>query len=103
MGEAAAEKVTATDKAAPAPKMTAADKATEIERTRTQLEGDLQDLEDRIPAPLRSVKSLLGVLVTTTGGLIIMKRLIGKKKKDSNKTEVVVRVMRDDIEVDRTR
>jgi hypothetical protein len=92
--------MTPTEETAPARKMTANEKATEIERTRTRLEGDLQELEDRIPAPLRSAKSLLGVLVTTTGGLIVMKRLLGKKKRDSTKTEVVVRVIRDDVEVD---
>ena len=32
-------------------------KVIEIEQARTQLELDLQELEDRLPAPLRSMKS----------------------------------------------
>jgi hypothetical protein len=103
VGETTAPKVSPETKDAAAPKMTAAQKATEIEQTRTRLEGDLQELEDRIPAPLRSMKSLVGLLVTTTGGLIVMKRLLGKKKNDENKAEVVIRVMRDDVEVERRR
>ena len=81
----------------------AAAKVTEIERTRDRLEDDLKELEERIPAPLRSVKGLVGGLVTTTGGLIIVKRLLSRKKKDDRKAEVVIRVMRDDVAVDRTR
>lgn len=81
----------------------AAAKVTEIEQTRNRLEGDLKELEDRIPAPLRSVKGIVGGLVTTTGGLIVLKRLLFRKKKDGNKAEVVIRVMRDDVSVDRTR
>ena len=83
----------------------AAEKVTEIERTRDRLEGDLKELEDRIPAPLRSVKGIVGGLVTTTGGLIVMKRLLSRKRKrkDENTTEVVIRVMRDDTEVERVR
>ena len=81
----------------------AAQKVTEIERTRERLEGDLKELEDRIPAPLRSMKSIVGGLVTTTGGLIVVKRLLSRKKKNENRAEVVIRVLRDDVEVDRTR
>lgn len=76
---------------------------TEIERTRDRLEGDLRELEERIPAPLRSVKGIVGGLVTTTGGLIVLKRLLSRKRRDGTKAEVVIRVMRDDVEVDRTR
>ena len=103
MGETAAEKVTPTDKVTSAPKVTAAQKATEIEVTRTQLEGDLKELEERIPAPFRSMKAMIGALATTTGGLIVLKKVMSGKKKDGNKTEVVIRVMRDDVEGDRTR
>jgi hypothetical protein len=80
----------------------AAQKVTEIERTRTRLEDDLKELEDRIPAPLRSIKGIVGGVLTTTGGLIVMKRLLSrKKKKAEGKTEVVIRVMRDDLDVER--
>ena len=41
----------------------AARKVTEIEESRQRLEQDLQELEDRMPAALRSVKSLVGVLL----------------------------------------
>ena len=81
----------------------AAQKVTEIERTRDRLEGDLKELEERIPAPLRSVKGIVGGLVTTTGGLIVLKRILSRKKKDAGKAEVVIRVLRDDTEVERVR
>ena len=81
----------------------AAAKVTEIERTRDRLEGDLKELEERIPAPLRSVKGIVGGLVTTTGGLIVLKKILSRRKKDTGKAEVVIRVLRDDTEVERVR
>ena len=76
---------------------------TEIERTRGRLESDLKELEERIPAPLRSMKSVVGGLLTTTGGLIVLKRILSRKKKDTGKAEVVIRVLRDDTEIERIR
>ena len=38
-------------------------KVIEIDEARRQLELDLQELEDRLPAPLRSMKSLVGMLL----------------------------------------
>ena len=81
----------------------AAAKVTEIERTRGRLESDLKELEERIPAPLRSMKSVVGGLLTTTGGLIVLKRILSRKNKDTGKAEVVIRVLRDDTEIERIR
>ena len=41
-------------------------KVTEIEGTRRRLEDDLRELEARLPAPLRSAKSVAGLVVGTT-------------------------------------
>ena len=82
----------------------AAAKVTEIEATRDRLEGDLKELEERIPSPLRSIKAIVGGLVTTTGGLSVLKKVLSRKKKENDrKTEVVIRVLRDDVEVERRR
>ena len=35
-------------------------KVIEIDEARTQLELDLRELEERLPAPLRSMKSVVG-------------------------------------------
>lgn len=72
-----------------------ADKLTEIEETRRRLEGDLNELEQRIPSPLRSVKSLLGLVVGSTAvSLMVLGRLRPKQK--AKPTEVVIRVVRED-------
>jgi hypothetical protein len=77
-------------------------KVTEIEQTRQRLEDDIKELEGRIPAPLRSLKGILGSIVGTAGGAFVLKKLVSKRSKDKNrdKTEVVVRVVRDDVRVD---
>ena len=75
-------------------------KVTEIEQTRQRLEDDIKELEDRIPAPLRSLKGILGSIVGTAGGAFVLKKLVSKRSKDKDKTEVVVRVVRDDVRVD---
>ena len=41
-------------------------KVTEIEGTRRQLEDDLRELEARLPAPLRSAKSVAGIVLGST-------------------------------------
>ena len=41
-------------------------KVTEIEETRRRIEADLRELEDRIPAPFRSTKSLAGLVLGST-------------------------------------
>jgi hypothetical protein len=81
-------------------------KVKEIEETRRQLEADLNELEARIPSPLRSMKTLMGTAVgsTTVAGLIGMgmKKRRTKRRADERTTEIVVRVVRDDVEVERT-
>jgi hypothetical protein len=75
---------------------TADRKVTEIEETRHRIDADLQELEDRIPAPLRSAKTLVGALVGTAGGAFVLRRLMSKRSQRKPATEVVVRVVRDD-------
>ena len=69
-------------------------KVIEIEGTRRQLEDDIRDLEDRLPAPLRSVKALVGVAVSSTLLLAFLLRVLRSKRSDA---EVVVRIVRDDV------
>jgi hypothetical protein len=70
-------------------------KVTEIEDTRRRLETDLRDLEERLPSPLRSMKALLGVAVTSTvlATLLLRRR---SKRSDGASAEVVVRIVRED-------
>lgn len=75
----------------------AARKVTEIEEARQRLERDLQELEDRLPAPLRSVKSLVGVLVGTgVMAFLVLRRVRSRRSDRSPAAEVVVRIVRDD-------
>ena len=71
---------------------------TEIGETRRSLEADLRDLEARLPAPLRSTKSLAGVIVGGTAlAAIVLKRSQRSKRSDTRPTaEVVVRIVRED-------
>jgi hypothetical protein len=73
-------------------------KVTEIEETRRQLEADLRELEARIPAPFRSMKSLAGIVVGSTAlTALLLRRFRSKRSNDHAPTEVVVRIVRDDI------
>jgi len=76
----------------------AARKVTEIEETRQRLETDLQELEDRMPAPLRSGKALVGTLVGTLGGVIVLRKILSRRSNRTPATEVVIRVVREDQE-----
>jgi hypothetical protein len=71
-------------------------KVTEIEETRRRLETDLRDLEDRMPAALRSVKAIAGTIVGTVGGAIVLRKVLSKRSDRTRPTEVVVRVVRED-------
>jgi len=72
-------------------------KVKEIEQTRQRLEADLRELEDRMPAPLRSVKGVLGALAGTAGGAFVLRKLLSKRSEDrKHNAEVVVRVVRED-------
>jgi hypothetical protein len=76
---------------------TAARKVTEIHEARQRLELDLKELEERLPAPLRSVKSLVGMLVgTSVMAFLVLRRLRSRRLDRSPAAEVVVRIVRDD-------
>ena len=79
----------------------AARKVTEIEETRQRIETDIRELEDRMPAPLRSAKALLGTLVGTVVGAIVLKRVFSRRSQRGNPSEVVIRVVREDQEPSR--
>jgi hypothetical protein len=73
-------------------------KVTEIEETRGQLEADLRELEERIPAPLRSMKSLAGIIVGSTALTAFFLRRVRSKRSDERPSaEVVIHIVRDDI------
>jgi hypothetical protein len=75
----------------------AARKVSEIEEARQRLELDLRELEERLPPPLRSVKSLVGVLLGTAAGLLVL-RLVRSSRSDRERAaEVIVRIVRDDL------
>lgn len=72
-------------------------KVTEIDEARQQLELDLQELEERLPAPLRSIKSLVGVLLGTgVMAFLVLRRVRSRRSDRSPAAEVVVRIVRDD-------
>ena len=74
-------------------------KVTEIEETRTRLEVDLRELESRLPAPLRSGKSIAGlVLGSTAFTIFVLRRLKPKRSERFPSAEVVVRIVRDDLQ-----
>ncbi len=71
---------------------------TEIEETRRRLEADLRELEARLPAPFRSTKSLVGVIVGSTALTAFVLRRFRSKRSDARPSaEVVVRIVRDDL------
>ena len=73
-------------------------KVTEIDETWRRLEADLRELEARLPAPLRSTKSLAGVIVGGTALAALLFRRSRSKRSDRHPTtEVVVRIVRDDV------
>lgn len=73
-------------------------KMTEIEETRRQLEADLRELEARVPASLRSLKSLTGIVVGSTAlTALLVRRFRSKRVDERPSTEVVVRIVHDDI------
>lgn len=74
----------------------AARKVTEIVESRQRLEQDLQELEDRMPAALRSVKSLVGVLLGSAVMALVLRRVRSKRTDRNPSAEVVVRIVRED-------
>ena len=72
-------------------------KVKEIDETRRQLGADLRELEARIPAPLRSMKSLVGLIITSSAlTAFIVQRFRSRGSSGPPSTEVVIRVVRDD-------
>lgn len=71
-------------------------KVKEIEETRRRLEDDLRELETRIPAPLRSAKSLVGLVVGSTALLLLLAERLRPKRSKTQPTEVVIRIVRED-------
>ena len=72
-------------------------KVNEINATRNQIEEDLHELEERMPAPLRSVKGVVGALVGSAGGAFVLRKLLSRRAEKKAKPEVVIRVVRDDV------
>lgn len=73
-------------------------KVTEIEATRRQLEADLKELEARVPAQLRSVKSLAGIVLGSAALTAMLVRRARSGRSDDRRTaEVVVRIVREDV------
>jgi len=71
---------------------------TEIEETRRRLEADLRELEARVPAPLRSVKSLVGMVLGSAVLTALAARLLGRRgSKVRPAAEVIVRIVREDL------
>jgi hypothetical protein len=74
-------------------------KVTEIEETRRRIEADLRELEDRIPAPLRSAKAAAGTMVGMIGGALLLRTFLSRRARRRPPSEVVIRVVRDDEKV----
>ncbi len=74
-------------------------KLTEIEETRRRIGADLRELEARVPVPLRSMKSVVGMVLGSAVLTALVGRILSRKKgsKDRPQVEVVVRVVRDDV------
>jgi hypothetical protein len=74
----------------------AASKVTELDEARKRLELDIQELEERLPAAVRSVKSLVGVLLGTAVLAFLVRRVRSRRSEQNPAAEVVVRIVRDD-------
>jgi hypothetical protein len=70
---------------------------TEIEDARRRLEADIRELEERLPAPIRSAKSVFGVLLGTAAlGVLLRSRRSRRSDRAAPAAEVVVRIVRED-------
>ncbi len=74
----------------------AARKVTEIDEVRRQLELDLRELEERLPGPVRSAKTLIGSLIAAGIVALLVRRLVSKRSGRAPAAEVVVRIVRED-------
>ena len=72
-------------------------KVTEIDATRRRLEADLRELEARIPSPLRSTKSLVGLILGSSAlTALVVRRLRSARSSQPASAEVVIRIVRAD-------
>jgi hypothetical protein len=69
---------------------------TEIEETRRRLEADIRELEERLPAPIRSAKSVFGVLLGTVALGVLLRSRRSRRSGRGPAAEVVVRIVRED-------
>lgn len=74
----------------------AARKVTEIDEVRQRLDLDLRELEERLPASVRSVKSVLGVVLGTAVLGLLVRRIVSGRSDRKPAAEVVVRIVRED-------
>ncbi|HET9722665.1 MAG TPA: hypothetical protein VFR44_02345 [Actinomycetota bacterium] len=74
----------------------AARKVTEIDEVRQRLDLDIQELEERLPASVRSVKSVLGVVLGTAVLGLLVRRVVSGRSDRKPAAEVVVRIVRED-------
>ena len=73
-------------------------KVIEIEQARAQLELDLRELEERLPASLRSMKSVVGMFIGSAVLMfLVLRRFRSKKSASAPAAEVVVRIVREDL------
>jgi hypothetical protein len=76
-------------------------KVREIEGARDRLEGDLRELEQRMPAVLRSGKRVVAGIAGSTiaAGIVrmVLKRRKKQHKEQDRTAEVVIRVVREDL------
>lgn len=68
----------------------------EIEEARRRLETDLRELEARLPARLRSVRSMGVLLGGSALGALVLRKARSKRSHDRPSAELVVRVVRED-------
>jgi hypothetical protein len=71
-------------------------KLNEIADTRRRLEADIRELEERLPAPLRSVRTMAGAVAGSSILSAVALRVMKRRSQKKEPTEVVVRVVRDD-------
>jgi hypothetical protein len=76
-------------------------KVREIEGARDRLEGDLRELEQRMPAVLRSGKRVVAGIAGSTIAAGILRMVLKRRKKQHKEqdrtAEVVIRVVREDL------
>ena len=73
-------------------------KVIEIDEARAQLELDLRELEERLPAPFRSMKSVVGMFIGSAVLMfLVLRRFRSKRSAGGPPAEVIVRIVREDL------